>query len=160
MTLDDLSQGTERVGHARRGLVVGNEHGGDLRLVAEQGVQVLRVRRLAPGQGHPGDVRAECLGQIGKAITKGADRDREHALARRDDVADGALQAAGAARRKDQHVVLGLEGPAQTGFQLGKERPELGATVVDHRGRHCPLYAIGNGGRSGNPQLGGLNHAP
>ena len=112
MTLDDLGQGSERVRHAGRRLVVGDQHGGDLRLAAEQGVQILGVGRLAPGQGQPRDVRAEGLRQVSKAIPEGADRDGEHAVARRHDVGDSALQSAGAARRKDHQVVLGLEGPA------------------------------------------------
>jgi len=52
------------------------------RLAAEQGIQVLGIGRLAPGQGQPGDVGAEGLGQVGEAITEGTDGDGEHALAR------------------------------------------------------------------------------
>ena len=139
---------------------MGNQHRGDVRLAAEQGVEIFRIDGLAPGEGQASHIGAKCLRQVGKTITEGANADREDALARRNDVRDGAFQSPGPAGGKDQHVVLRLEHPAQTGFQLGEEGPELGAAVVDHGSGHCPLHALGNGGRAGNPQLRGLSHAP
>ena len=139
---------------------MGDQDRRDVGLAAEQVIKVLGIGGLAPGQRVAGDIGAEGTREIGEAIAECADGHRQHPLAGRDEVGDGALQPASPARGKDQHVVLGLKSPPQTGFKLRQQGFELGAAVVDHGGGHRPLHAVRDRGRAGNSQLGRMNHAP
>jgi len=159
VTLDHFGQRLQWIGHAGRGFVVGNQYGCDVRLASEQVVEIFGIRRLAPGHRQSSNAGAEPPGQVGEAIPERADRDREETLARRHEVGDGALQPTGSARGEDQHVVVGLEGPPQTDFELGQKGPELRATVIDHGRSHRLLHAIGHGRRAGDSQLMVLSHA-
>ena len=156
--LHDLGQRLQTIGDARRGLVVGNQDGRDLRLFAQKVVEVLRIGGFAPGRRVADHLGAKGLGQIGEAVTESANRDREHPLARRDKVDHRAFEAAGPAGRKNQDVILGLEGPLQARLELGQERFELGTTVVDHGGGHRAVDAVRDRRRTGNTQLWSLCH--
>ena len=136
MTLDDLGKGLESVGHPRRRLVVGDQHRGDIGLAPQEVVKVLGISGLTPGKRVAGDIGAKGRREVSEAIAERADRHRQDALTGRDKIGDRALHATGPGGRKDQHLVLGLERPPQPSLELRKQCPELGTTMVDHRGIH------------------------
>ena len=97
---------------------MGDQDGRDLRLLAQQVIEVVGVGGFTPWQRVADHLGAKGLGQIGEAVAKGSDGDREHALTRRDEVGHRAFEATGPTGRKNQHVILGLEGPLETRLEL------------------------------------------
>src|SRR3984893_15097438 len=151
--LDDLGQRLQPVGHSRRGLVVRDQDCCDIRLFAQEVIEVLGIGGLAPRWRVADPLVAKGLRKIGKAVAEGTDGNREHPLTRRDEIGDRAFEAAGPARRKDQHVVLSLEGPLEARLELREKRLEFRTAVVDHRGVHRALNATRNGRRTRNTEL-------
>ena len=78
--------------------------------------------------------------------------EREHAVARRERVHERGLPRARARRRVDDDRPRGAEDARQALEQVGGERGELRAAVVDRRGRQRAQHAVGDVRRAGDLQ--------
>ncbi len=78
--------------------------------------------------------------------------EHQHPVARRQRVGERGFPRAGARRRVDHDVAVGLEDFFQAREHLEGQRGELGAAVVDGRHVHRPQHPVGHVGRAWNLQ--------
>src|ERR671937_390836 len=103
---------------------------------------------------------------FGEAVAEEADRERQDGVAGRERVDDRGLEAAGAARGQDQHVLFGAEAALERVGDLADDPGELRPAVVDHLVLHRRQDGVGDGRRPGytevhgNPRCGCRASAP
>ena len=120
----------------------------------ELGAEGRRVGGLAPFDLDLGDIGAVRPGDLGEPVAERADRDAEHAIARREDVDDGRLEAARAGGRDHRDVARRPEIRLHAVEDPGQHRGELRAAVVDHLAGAGLADARRERGRAGDPQVG------
>ena len=113
MGADDLGDRLDVVDDAGRGLAQRREDDLDARVGGEQAVDLGRVEAAAPAGLVARGVGLVGVGELDPALAELARRAREHAVAGPDEVRDGGLHGARAARREQEHVVARAEDRGQ-----------------------------------------------
>ena len=161
----------QRVGRGvadRRGQLRDRVHDPGRCLVVGQQDRLVARRRSRPGPPGPPPGRppsptrrrrvvtfgAVGLGDLGEPVAERPDRDAEDAIARRQDVDDGRLEAAGARRTTGSRCRSSCRSTASSGrMTRPSSRRELGPAVVDHLAPAGLPDARRERGRSGDAQV-------
>ncbi len=144
----------DRVHHPGRGLVVGEQDRLVVAVALELGVELRRIGGVAPLDLDLGDVGAVGPGDLGEPVAERADRHAEDAVARRQGVDHGRLEAARPGGRDHRHVAGRPEVRLHAGQDPAEHGRELGATVVDHLARAGFADGRREGRRAGDAQVG------
>ncbi len=153
---DDLGDLLERVQHAGRGLVVGDENG--LRAVLALLLRELLADEVGLDGAAPRDIDAAGLDAVrlahrGEALAERAVHEEEDAVAARERVHDRGFHAPGPRDGEEEDVAFGVEEVLERPGQAGHESGELGPTVVDHRPCRCVEHGLGDKRRTRDPQV-------
>src|SRR5215470_15519294 len=120
--------------------------------------EVVGGRSFAPLVREPVDLAAERLRDRGPAVAECTGGDDADAVAGRAQVRDRRLHRPGAARREEEHLVLGAEDLLQARERAFVDDAEVGAAVVDDRLGRRREYLGRHGRRAGREQVALLGH--
>ena len=137
---------------------MGQQHDFRFRMLLEHACQVVGFDGLAPFGLETRDISPVGGREGCESLAEVAAQGDDHLITGRNEVRDRGLQASSPGRGQQEEVVGSLEDSLRARGDLGKNRCELRAAVIDHRPVHAAHDALGQRSWSGNTQLGLEGH--